>query len=122
MRGHMRKNNLLKFQTITSGDMSQATLTSSITNIQYLDNVGIQANFTGSPVGTLSVQVSIDHAQDEWGNVTTAGNWSQVTSSAVTSSPVVFDLNQLSAPWIRVVYTKVSGTGTLNVFITGKML
>lgn len=118
----MRKNNLLKFQTITSGDMSQATLTSSITNIQYLDNVGIQANFTGSPVGTLSVQVSIDHAQDEWGNVTTAGNWSQVTSSAVTSSPVVFDLNQLSAPWIRVVYTKVSGTGTLNVFITGKML
>lgn len=119
-----RKNNLLKWQAITSGDMSQSTITSTITNIEYLDNIGAQANYTGSPVGTLSVQVSLDHAQDQNGNVTVAGSWAQITSAAIPGSttPIIFDLNQLSAPWMRIVYTKISGTGTLDVFITGKML
>lgn len=129
-----RKNNLLKFQLITAGDMSLSSLTSTITNIQFLDNIGIQLNFSGSPVGTLEVQVSADHAQDNEGNVTVAGNWAPiplsyilagsmtVATSVPTSvgSPIYLDLNQLSAPYIRVVYTKTSGTGTLNAFITCK--
>lgn len=122
-----RKNNLRLFRNIAAGDMSQATITSSVTNIQFLDNIGIQLTFTGAPVGTFEVQVSADYAQDDNGNVTNAGNWTSITLSpspaaAGSGSTIYIDMNQLSAPWIRVKYTKTSGTGTLNGYITGKQL
>lgn len=122
-----RKNNLLKFPIITAGDMSLSSLTSTVTNIQYLDNVCIQLNFTGTPTGTFEVQVSLDHAQDSNGNVTVAGNWTALTldpspSASGSGSTTFIDINQTSAPWIRVVYTKTSGTGTLNAFIGAKVL
>ncbi len=122
-----RKNALLKFQTITAGDMSLASITSQVTNIQFLDNIGVQLNFTGSPVGTFAVQISADHAQDAEGNVTVAGNWIALTLSPApvasgSSNSIYIDMQQLSAPWIRVVYTKTSGTGTLNAFICAKMI
>lgn len=92
-----------------------------------MDNIGIQANLTGggSMSGTFSVQVSADHAQDTEGNETVAGNWITVVTASVTSgAPLLtyFDLNQLSAPWVRLIYTHSSGAGTVNAFITGKML
>ena len=121
-----RKNNLLQFHTIIDGDMSLSSLTSSVTNIQFLDNLAIQLNFSGSPVGTFEVQVSIDYAQDNNGNVTNSGNWVPVTlnPSPDTSqgSPIFINMQQLAAPWIRVVYTKTSGSGTLNAYISGKMI
>lgn len=131
-----RKNNLLSFPTIKAGDMSTSSLTSSVTNIQYLDNIGLQFTWTGSPVGTFQVQISADYAQDINENVTNQGNWVPITLSYfngtdfVTSttiptsvgSPVYIDLDLLSAPWIRSVYTRVSGSGTLTEVITAKGL
>lgn len=130
------KNILPAFETIVAGDMSQASITSSVTNIQYLDDVGVQLNWTGSPVGSFAIQVSADHAQDinSPPNVTVPGNWVPLTftywngSTFVTAttlpttagSPIYIDLALLSAPWIRIVYTKVSGSGSLNAFITAK--
>lgn len=113
-----------------------AVITSAVTCVQWLDNVGMQFNWTSSPTGTFQVQVSADYAQDETGNVTNAGNWTAVPlnyllsgtmTTAITvptsvGSPVYLDLNQLSAPWVRAVYTNASSTGTLNALITGKML
>lgn len=120
-----RKNTLLKFHNIIAGDMSAASITSAVTNIQFLDNIGVQFNFTGTPNGTFAVQVSADYAQDSNGNVQVAGNWIPVTLpstpvAAGAAGQVYIDLNQLSSPWIRIVYTKVSGTGVLDGFITGK--
>lgn len=131
-----RKSNLLNYQTISSGDMSAASLTSSVTNIQFLDDIGVQFNFSGSPVGSFAVQVSADYAQDTFGNVTNPGNWAPLTfsyfngattitaTSIPTSagSPIYIDMALLSAPWIRAVYTKVSGTGTLDAYITAKVV
>lgn len=123
-----RKSNLQQFQLITSGDMS-ASITGPVTNIQFLDNIGVQFNFSGAPSGNFQIQVSIDYNQDINGNVINAGNWVPVTLSsgsvnANTSlgSPIYVDLNQLSAPFIRVVYVRTSGSGTLNAFISGKMV
>jgi len=122
-----RKNTLLSYKTVVAGDMS-GNITSPVTNIQFLDNVGIQFNFSGSPVGYFQVQVSIDYAQDMLGNITNAGNWTplfftQLSSSNIptsSGSPIYLDLSELSAPWIRSVYTATSGSGTLNSFITAK--
>lgn len=132
-RGHVSatKKTILKFQCITSGDMSLSSLTSPVTNIQFLDNIGIQINYSGSPVGKFNVQVSADYAQDSQGNVTNAGNWASISflvfSGSITdisvpgsTSPIYLDITQISAPWIRVIYTKTSGTGTANVFLTAK--
>lgn len=120
-----RKNNLQSYQIITAGDMS-ADITSAVTNIQTLDNIGIQLNWTGSPVGVFEVQVSIDYAQDNFGNVINAGHWTpidfQVGPSTTDGSPIYLDLNQLSAPWIRTFYDRTSGTGTLSAYITAKMI
>lgn len=129
-----QKNSLLKFKNITNGDMAQASITSAVTNIQYLDDVGLQFSWTGSPVGNFQIQVSADYSQDAQGNVLDSGHWVPLLlsywngSAFVTSvdlpaslgSPYYLDLALLSAPWIRVVYTKSSGTGTLNSFITAK--
>lgn len=121
-----RKNNLRLYQNITAASMA-GNVTSTVTNIQFLDNIAVQLNFTGTPVGTFTVQVSADYAQDDLGNVTNSGNWIPITlnpvpSAAGTADQIFIDLNQLAAPWIRVVYTRTSGSGTLNSFITGKML
>ncbi len=132
-----RKSNLRQFQIITAGSMTgTAVITSAVTCIQWLDNVGVQLNWTSSPVGTFQVQVSADYAQDAEGNVTNTGNWAPVTLSYLLSgsmtqaatiptsvgSPIYLDLNQLSAPWIRTVYTNASSTGTLNAYITAKVV
>lgn len=123
-----RKSNLKQYHSVTNGSMA-ASITSPVTNIEFLDNVGVQLNFTGAPVGNFQVQVSIDYNQDNNGNVISAGNWVPVTLSNGTvnantslGSPIYIDLNQLSAPWVRVVYVRTSGTGALNVFLSGKML
>lgn len=118
-----RKNNLLSFRSIVDGDMSLSSLTSTVTDIQFLDNIAIQSNFTGSPVGVIAIQVSADYARDFMGNVTNSGNWATVASASTSGgSPIYFDLNQLAAPYIRVVYTKTSGSGTLNCILSAKML
>jgi len=119
-----RKNTLLKFQNITNGAMS-GNITSPATNIQFMDDIGVQLNFTGTPTGTFQIQVSIDYAQDAEGNIQNAGNWIPINlpSSPVASGGsgfIYIDLNMLSAPWIRVVYIASSGVGVLNSFLTGK--
>lgn len=116
--------------------MSQASLTSSVTDIQFLDDIGIQFTWSGSPVGDFSIEISANYNQDYLGNVETVGNWvpltltywnglSFVTDTTVPTSvgsPIYIDLALLSAPFIRVIYTKTSGTGTLQATITAKMV
>lgn len=122
-----RKNTLLKYKLLSAASMA-ANITSAATNIQHLDNIGIQANIvSGSPTGVIQVQVSADYAEDTEHNVLDAGHWVDLTpaqQSITAGSPAqtYFDLNQLSSPWVRVVYTRTSGSGSLDVFITAKML
>lgn len=121
-----RKSNLKTFPIIVAGAMS-GNLTSIVTNIEFLDNIGVQLNFTGTPVGTFAVQVSADYNQDSQGNVTNAGNWISLTlnpnpSAGGSANLIYIDINQLSAPWIRTTYTAGSSTGVLNAFICGKQV
>lgn len=120
-----QKGSLFQYHNIVNGNMASATITSAVTNIEFLDNIGLQLVFTGAPVGSFAVQVSASYDQDSLGNVLNAGTWTAIT---LTPAPIAsgaggdiyIDINQTSSPWIRVVYTKTSGTGTLNSFITAK--
>lgn len=113
-----RKSNLSTYQIITAGDMSQTSVTSQVTNIQWLDNIGVQLDWTGSPSGNFAIQISMDYQQDTLGNVLNAGTWAALTLSPSPStdggSPIYIDINQLSAPWIRTVYTNIGiGSGDI---------
>lgn len=123
------KQVLKPYKVISAGNMALASLTSSISSIQGVDNVGYQVNFSGSPVGTFDVQVSMDYQpglspNDQPAN---AGNWiSLPLSTAITASgsagSAYIDLNQLSSPYIRIVYTRTSGTGSLDAYIVAKAI
>jgi len=117
------------FKVLSAGDMSQATLTSAVTATQLVDNIGYQINFTGAPVGIFAVQISQDYEPGRSPNSepVNAGNWISVPlSPAITAagSPdsAYIDLNQMSAPYVRIVYTRTSGTGVLNIYVTAKAI
>ena len=134
----MRKSNLQSYTALSNGAMSgTSTLTSDVTNITVLDDIGYQFDWTGSPTGTFQVEVSANYNQDNNGNVISAGTWipllvsyfngtTIVQSYSIPTSvgtPIYVECQQLSAPWIRAVYTNASGTGTLtSMTICGKMV
>jgi hypothetical protein len=110
-----------------------STITSTPpSNIQFLDDIGIQLNWSGSPVGNFQIQVSADYDPNEG----IAGAWipilftywngasfiTDINVPTTMGSPYYFDLTLLSAPYLQVVYTNTSGMGTLNGFITAKAL
>lgn len=122
-----RKNVLKPFHCFVNASMTgTSTVTSSVTNIQFLDNVSIQLQWTGTPNGTFSVQGSLDYAVNEvTGVVQNAGTWIEVTLpttpiAAGVAGEILIDTAMLSFPWIRIQYTNTSSTGTLNGYISGK--
>ena len=105
-------------QILSNGVMTgTAVLTSQTFNMQNLDNSGLQMEWTGSPVGTIAIKGSINN----------------VTFHTLTFNPAfaqpnggpageLISLNQVPFPYIQVVYTNTSGTGTLNIWASGKDL
>ena len=91
-----------------------------------LDNFSVQAVWSGSsPVGTLDIQVSNDH-QENGGVVVNEGTWTSIYASpqAVSGSPGNLFLNvaAISAAFVKFVYTKTSGTGTLRLYFNGRSI
>jgi len=117
--------NLLNPVHIIQAQSMASNITSAAQEVKSQDNIGVQFNWTGSAVGVFGVQVSMDYYQDLEGNIVNPGNWTTIPLSpgvvaAGSSSTAYIDLNQLSAPYIRVTYTATSGTGVLNAFINAK--
>lgn len=120
----MSYNYLQPFHFITAQSMTTSS-TSVAVEIQEQDNIGIQLNWTGTPNGAFTFQVSADHLQDAQGNIQVAGNWITLTlnptiNAVGAADSAYIDFNQLSARYIRVVYTASSSTGTLDGYVTGK--
>lgn len=117
------------FLIIPSIAVSGATnRTSSASSVKYKDTVGYQVNFTGSPVGTLYVNGSIDYnpGAPQSGGTYNVGNWVTITSQTVgsgTSQPYLFNLNQLAVPWTQLQFIgSSSAAGSMSVYFTAKSL
>lgn len=85
------------------------------------------ATFTAgtAPAGTLQVQTSLDYDENISRVVVNAGNWVQLplspSPSIMGSADTIFiDLNQIPGTFLRIVYTKTSGNGLLDAYITAK--
>lgn len=95
------------------------------TDVQFLDNMGIQVTWTGSPVGVLKVLVSNDVANPTDGIPVV--NWSELdfgTAIAIdnTNSDLIININQLPFKWIALEYVRTSGTGAITAQFTSKMV
>jgi hypothetical protein len=109
-----------------------STCTSIGVDLNQMNLASIEAVFTGSPVGTLGLQISSDDVPlcntgsancvtyNPAGNVV---NWVTYTGSseAVTSSGnFLWNLNLAGYRWIRLVYIPTSGTGSLSATYDAK--
>jgi len=118
-------NNVIFPKPLITATSMGASITSNAVRTLFQDNIGFQLVWTGTPTGSFDVQISMDHEEDSFGTVLTAGTWTSLTlsptiSAAGAADNAYIDLNQLSCPFVRVVYTRSSGTGTLNAYVTAK--
>ena len=97
----------------SSGDMAQATTSGTIAT-EHVGALCIQAAWSGSsPVGVLKLKGSVD-------NVTFTDIASQSQNVSGSTGNLIYDLGTCSFPYVQVLYTKTSGTGTLAVTFYGK--
>lgn len=120
----MSYNFLEPFKFITGGSMG-ATYTSRAIEVKEQDNIAIQLHWTGNPVGSFEFQCSTDYKEDMNGNITNVGNWVTLdneppVTSAGMGDDAYIDFNQISTSYMRVVFTRISGTGVLTGYISGK--
>lgn len=116
----------MRKQILINGDMSQATL--ATTGIEFIQQCSwsIQAVWTGAPVGSFIIQISNDVCAVEPGDNPSANvvNWTTYTNSTVAVSGAG-DFLWNSPPnagyrWVRLFYTKSSGTGSVTATFNGK--
>jgi hypothetical protein len=105
-------------QLITNGIMAGVTtLLSEIIPIGNGDNFGIEVEWSGSPVGVISILCS-----------NSGINFDALTFNPPLSQPAgvpggyLINLNQLPFQYLQFSYTNVSGAGVLNVWSFGKDL
>jgi hypothetical protein len=101
-----------------------ATITSSVIDVLQTDNIGLQVTWTSAnAVGTITVEGSVDYDPHF-----ETGTFYALTFDPVLTQPnsdnggYLVNINQFPWPYVRVVYTRSSGTGTLTVNISVKSI
>lgn len=110
--------NFLNFHSIVDGDMSGNITGDAMECRQFLGH-GAQAIWSGtSPAGTVFYQISNDGGS----------TWTSITGGSTVSGNSGSDIpdSLTDAIWLvqcelmRAIYTRTSGTGTLNVYLIGR--
>lgn len=110
----VRKNVTEPFKFFDAADMS-GNLTSIVSDVSHLDNMGVALVWTGTPVGTFSFEAQV--GVSPWQDIGLTG----ITTTGAAGEHVV-NLNQLPFNRIRIVYTATSGTGSLTAYGVVKMV
>lgn len=83
-----------------------ASITSDPINLSTKDAFAVHAIYTGSPVGTISLEASIDGV-----------SYSTIAGSSTTisgASDVFLNVKEANYMWARLVYSFTSGSGSLT--------
>ncbi len=112
-----RKNVVSSYSMINAGSLA-GNITSSTTNVLNLDKASIHLSWSGSsPAGTLVVEAR-NGDNDDWYELDFGSTIS--ISGASGDHQIVF--NELPFTSIRLVYTRSSGSGSLDAIITSKTI
>jgi len=103
---------------ISACDMSTATITSTTVDVGRTSQYSIQAVYTGSPVGSIQINASNDYPCGGATNWTLAPPTAAVAVSAAGNN--MWNVSYGNYNCLQVVYTKTSGSGTLNVIYGSK--
>lgn len=101
---------------IASSQSMGASFNSTTIPLTQVGFLSIQAVWTGSPVGNFSLQVSDDQGTDPQGSGVV--NWTTYTGSSSAAGgadgDLTYEVTVTGEKWIRLIYTRTSGTGTVN--------
>lgn len=116
-----KQYNLLPYKIIPTQAVS-TSVTSAPVNIFNKDNIGIEIVWDGTLAGPFTAQVSNSYNPD-----TGAGTWTTVVQSVTITAAGSPDngfmnLAGLGSAFIRLVFTRTSGSGNLTATIVGKGL
>ncbi len=101
-----------QYTILLAGDMSQATLTSSSVDMTEFAIGAIQAVYTGSPVGTFKLQISNDNS--------TFSDYTGSSNAITVAGDFMWNLVDAGYSYVRLVYTKTSGTGSVTAKAVAK--
>jgi hypothetical protein len=111
----MSVKRILDFESLIVDGAMVGSITSPATNILYMDRVGYQLSWAGTPTGDFTIEVSNDEVV--WVELTLS-----VPVAAAGSADDAFIDVETAAKFVRVKYTVGSGTGTLQAHITAKSI
>jgi hypothetical protein len=129
----------MPFANFVNGVMTGTNvITSTVSNIIHKDNVSVQLDWTGSPVGNFQIQVSNNYKpslqQSEGYGAPNNGTWTplyvsndQTAAAAINiptsaGNPITLNLTQLAWGWLQIVYTNTSGSGILTAITLAKAI
>lgn len=109
-----------------------ASITGPASVIKHLPGISYDVSWTGTTLGTFSVQVSNSVVFDALGNeISGSGNWNTLPPSSFTGTLPApagspdhgfIDVVGTEAFAVRLLYNRTSGTGTLTVLPAAKVL
>lgn len=103
--------------TISGVMATTATIYSQIIDLSKMDNIGLEVTWTGTPTGTITVNVS-----------NSGVNFYALTFDPALAQPAgsgsgyAIDLNQVPFKYMMLKYINASGTGVLTVYGQSKDL
>lgn len=119
----MRQQSSPLLTNVTMG----ANITSLGINLISIYAYSIQVVWSegSAPIGTFKLQGSNDAGDNGSGQgVSQPTNWTNITSSpqdvSGTSGSLLYDVTECSYRWVRLVYTRTSGTATASATINTK--
>lgn len=116
---HLYTQSIVGGNSGVSGDMS-APINSSSQNLDEAVSYSVQAVITGTMTGTVSLQASNDVLSN---NLTSPINWTTIPetiSSVNNTGTYMVNVEFPAYSWVRLIYTPISGTGTMTANINGK--
>lgn len=106
--------------TIINAANMTGTINSEAIWLQSIYAYAIQASWTGTPTGDLSLEVSSDVTNDP----ASVATWTTYTgtsqSTAGAAGNHMWDVTEAGHKWVRVKYVHTSGSGTLTVVFNAK--
>lgn len=100
-----------------------ASIASDPMQLEQILGYAVQVVMTGSPVGTLVLQGSCDAPQTPNGIGVAPTTWVDLggTSYSVTAAGnVLYNMSEPFYNWVRLVYTRTSGSGALTATFNAK--
>lgn len=104
---------VFNIQIVTNGNMA-SNITSLSTNIDEIVSYSIEAAFTGSAVGTIKLQGSNNPSLLGYTDITDS------ISEVDGTGSYLINVELPAYSYVQLVYTAVSGSGTLNAVINAK--